>query len=404
MTSEHGAPDADISRALDRLGADAVAESGPPPPTPQRAWGPRSHPATWLTAAAIVVIGGLGVGLVLRYDSGSDDQIVADRTEDPDHDGPAPAPAETERADVTVEFRRDPDRRELAFIGTVTNHSDARWSWDCGNGELSRWDGDEWYVVAPSASWRADLLTLHDTRVDNDCGPPADFLAAGATEERPMQPVWLDSTTGTGPRPMATPGDYRLVVPGPGGTEAVGRFTIEPRSAADPTTTVAPASTPEQSASPEQTGGPGRTESPDQTDSTECDLLSADELAPHLGGVVTLRPMDANGGLAASCDASSASTWLNYRIITADEFHEALQNANVHPSRLIGEGPVDGADDSVVAFFPETGRSSPTAMAMVLVADVAVSFNLGGGDGDTLGTTALEIASAFAHGLREHAS
>lgn len=402
MTSEHGAPDADISRALDRLGADAVAESGPPPPTPRRAGGPRRHPATWLTAAAIVVIGGLGVGLALRHDSASDDQIVADRTEDLDHDGPAPAPAETERADVTVEFRRDPDRRELAFIGTVANHSAQPWSWDCMQGTLSRWDGDAWTVVAPSVIWDDGLLALHENVLAIDCGPPEDFLAAGATEERAMQPIWLDRGSGAGTRPMATPGDYRLVTEGDDGIVAVGRFTIEPRPAADPTTTIAPAATPEQSASPEQTDGPGRTERPDQTDSTECDLLSADELAPHLGGVVTLQPTDADGMLEASCTASSDSTSLVYRHLTADEYHDALQGSNIDPSTYIGERPVDGADDSVIALFPETGRTSAIVMGMVLVGDEALVFDLRGGDAATLSAAGLELAPVLAHRLREH--
>ncbi len=402
MTSEHGAPDADISRALDRLGADAVAESGPPPPTPQHAWGPRRRPTTWLAAAAIVVLGGIGIGLVLANGSGPEDQIVADRTDDPDPDGPAPAPAETERADVTVEFRRDADRRELAFVGTVTNHSTQPWTWDCLQGELSRWDGDEWTVVAASAIWGSELLGLNETVGALDCGPPSDFLAPGLTEDRAMQPVWLGSITGPGTQPMTTPGDYRLVTRGRDGIVAVGRFTIEPRSAADSTTTVAPVSTPEQAASPDQTDNPGPTESPAQTDNPGCDLLSADELAPHLGGVVTLQPTDADGMLAASCTASSDATSLVYRHLTAGEYHDALQSADIDPSAYIGERPVDGADDSVLAQFPETGRTSALVMGMVLVGDEALVFDLRGGDAETLSASGLELAPLLAQRLREH--
>ena len=383
IPDEHHGP---VAELLDRLGADAVAETGEAPAIAPRR---RSNTTPWVVAATLVLLAGIGTAVFVLARQTSD-HVVADRTDDTAAEL-RPAPPETEPADITVEFRRDPDRRELAFVGTVTNHAAEPWSWDCLQGTLSRWDGDEWTVVAPSAIWGSELLGLSETAGALDCGPPADYLEPGATEERAMQPMWLGSITGPGNRPLTTPGAYRLVTEGPDDIVAVGRFTIEQGSAASSATAVPPASTPDQ------------TESPDQTANSDCSLISADELVPHLGGVVTFQPgSDAGGITLASCAASSDSTSLTYRLLSAEEYHHALQGSNIDPSLFIGERPVDGADDSVMALFPETGRTSAAVTGMILVGENALVFDLRGGDGATLSAVAVELGPTLAHRLRDH--
>ncbi|MDQ2679047.1 MAG: hypothetical protein M3Y51_09915 [Actinomycetota bacterium] len=376
MTSDHSAPDGDISRALDRLGDDAVAESGPPPPVSRRPWGPSSRPATWLAAAAIVLLVGVGATVLASTGGDDTDRVHADRTADPTEDPQpvvtVPAPVEAQRADVNVVFRPDPDR-PTSFIGSVTNDDTRPWSWDCTVGDLFRWDGSTWVLVADAAIWNDDgELRLFEHEVGLDCGPPARYLGPGVTEDRAMSPEW--DLTGTSTRPLDEPGDYRLVVPDGTGRFAVGRFRIGGDAEAAPD----PAS-----------------ELPPPPDDPSCTLLTSTELREVTG----VDPEDSTGPVHMTpqpCWVGDTEGEASYRIAPLDEARLAFEDPNVDD---LGPPTVEGADESRVARFRGSGRTGERVMGSVIVGDRAVVFSLGGAhsrDDDT----AVRLATALAAELR----
>lgn len=357
MTSEQAASDAGITRALDRLGADAVVESPHPPPLPSPARGRLGRPPRWLAAAVVIVA---GVGVTLLATGGNDDaeRLHADRTADP-ADGPRPdvtvsAPAETERADVNIVFRRDPDRpTSVAFIGSVTNDDAQPWSWDCTVGDLFRWDGSTWELVADAAIWKDDgELRLFEHEVGLDCGPPARYLGSRVTEDRAMSPEW--DLTGTSTRTLDEPGDYRLVVPDGTGRVAIGRFTIGGAGEPEP-----------------DPGAPF----PSPPDDPSCTLLSSAELRELTG----VDPDDPTGPVHMTpqpCWVGDSNGEASYRIAPLAEARTALEDPTLVEE--IGPRPVAGAEESRIARSPSNGRSSGMILGVVVVDGRAAIFSLSG--------------------------
>ena len=376
MTSEHTASDGDTSRALDRLGGDAVAESGPPPSISPRPRGPRSRPATWLAAAAMVVLAGVGATVLASTGGDDTDRVHADRSADPTEDPQpvvtVPAPVEAQRADVNVVFRPDPDR-PTSFIGSVTNDDDRPWSWDCTVGDLFRWDGSTWALVAEAAIWQDDgTLRLFEHEVALDCGPPARYLGPGVTEDRAMSPEW--GLTGTATRPLDEPGDYRLVMPDGTGRVAVGRFRIggETEAVPDPVS-----------------------ELPPPPDDPSCTLLSSTELR-EVTGVDPENPTGPVHMTPQPCWVGDTRGDASYRIAPMAEARLAFDVPNVDD---LGPATIEGADESRVARFPSSERTRRLVMGTVIVGERAVVFSLGG-DHSLDDDTAVRLATALAARLR----
>ncbi len=282
-----------------------------------------------------------------------------------------PAPVEAQRADVNVVFRSDPERL-TSFLGSVTNDDERPWSWDCTVGDLFRWDGSAWLLVADAAIWKDDgELRLFEHEVGLDCGPPARFLGPGVTEDRAMSPEW--DVTGTSTRPLDEPGDYRLVVPDGTGRVAVGRFTIGDVAGPEP--------------------DPG-TPFPPPPDDPSCTLLTSDELRELTG----IDPDDPTGPVRMSpqpCWVGDSVGEATYRVVSLDEARTGLEDTLVTDE--IGPRPVTGADDSRIARFPGNGRSNGTIMGVVVVDGRAALFSLSRIElGANEEAAAVELATALA--------
>lgn len=211
----------DISAALDRLGAGAVAESPPTPPIAPRlktANGSRRWVLTAAAAAAAIVVIAVAAAALGPLDTSKD--IIADGPE-----APAPAPGEA----VALTFSPDPARTTDVLQVTITNDTALRWSPQCNTAELSEWDDAQWKRIGGSVIWDRDTLWVYDSEVTLDCQPPTDWAEPGATEVRTLRPDRTRSgSDDDGERRPLEPGRYRLRFPGGGmSPEALGEFVLE---------------------------------------------------------------------------------------------------------------------------------------------------------------------------------
>jgi hypothetical protein len=186
---------------------------------------PRRHPR-WLNAAAGIaaaVVLGVVVWAAALRDPGPTEPVRPS----PDAVSTTVAPDITEGLPdwgVQTAITFDPDVAPATAVldATITNRSDAAWSFECSKGGLYRWDGEATdflgYVI-----WNDDRLYVSEQPVDPECPEPRPLLPPGATEVRSLR---LDATVDGDGRPLALePGAYQLVFSEPF-TGAVGEFVV----------------------------------------------------------------------------------------------------------------------------------------------------------------------------------